>query len=160
MAAKKQSKSKKKLRRRLRLQEQASRAEFLEKIKRTSIATGREIRIDPPGQVKMSGVILDFAAPLLERFEHDTSAENLIALAVLAWNLSLVPEEKHGRRLDEMAEKLSLDGEASEEMNDIMEWLLDRKRKHFAEHARYIVDYRLYETDNQRGLQVVSTIAP
>jgi hypothetical protein len=45
---------KKKIRRRLKLQEQTSRAEFIEKIKKYPIARGKEFRIDPPDQAKMS----------------------------------------------------------------------------------------------------------
>jgi hypothetical protein len=95
MAVKKQSKSKKKERRRLKLQEQAERAKFLEKVKRHEMAAGKEILVDPPGQVKISEVLLDFAAPLLERFEHELSVKNIIAIAIFGWNLSLLPDEEH-----------------------------------------------------------------
>jgi hypothetical protein len=160
MAARKQSKSKKKVRRRIKLEEQASRAKFLEKIKKHAIAAGKEILVDPPGQVKMSGVLLDFAAPLLERFEPEVPTKNIIGVAVVAWNLSLIPEEDRKRSLDEMAGEMSLDAEGIKGMNDVMTWLIDRKKKHFAEHKRYIVDYRLSDLGDQRGLQVVSRVVP
>jgi hypothetical protein len=58
MAVKNQSKSKKKARRRLKLQEQAARAEPLERIKRNELLTEREIVKNPPEQARMSDVCL------------------------------------------------------------------------------------------------------
>jgi hypothetical protein len=95
MAAKKPSKSKKKLRRRLKLQQQAARAKLLKRIKKHEMAAGKEIRVDPSDQGKMSQMLLDFAAPLLERFESEVPVEKIIGTAILAWNLSLNPEEDH-----------------------------------------------------------------
>jgi hypothetical protein len=160
MAAKKQSKSKKKERRRLKLQEQAERTRFLEKVKRHEMAEGREILVDPPDQVKISKVVLDFAAPLLERFEQELPVKNLIAIAIFGWNLSLLPDEKHSEFLDKMAGTLSLDEEGVKEMEDIMKWLVDRRRKHFSEHRRRVLDYRLSDLGDRRNLQVVSVSVP
>lgn len=108
----------------------------------------------------MSEVLLDFAAPLLERCEPEIPAKNLMGVAIFAWNLSLIPEEEHGGFLDEMVGELSLDAEGVKVMKDVTKWLVDRKRKHFAEHKRYIVDYRLSELDDRRELQVVSIVDP
>jgi hypothetical protein len=156
MAARKQSKSKKEERRRLKLQEQAARAKFLERIKSNELVAGRKIVEDPPDQVKMSEVLLDFAAPLLERFEPEIPVKNIITIAIFGWNLSLLPEEEHSSFLDEMAGKLSLDKKGVEEMKDVMTWLVDRRRKHFAEHRRHVLDYRLSDLGDRRNLQVVS----
>jgi hypothetical protein len=92
----------------------------------------------------------------LERFEQELPVKNLIAIAIFGWNLSLLPDEKHSEFLDKMAGTLSLDEEGVKEMEDIMKWLVDRRRKHFAGHRRHVLDYRLSELGDQRNLQVVS----
>lgn len=142
------------------MQEQAERAKFLEMVKSNELLAGREIVENPPDQAKMSGVLLEFAAPLLERFEPEISAEKIIGVAIVAWNLSLLPEAEHSRLLDELAGKMSLNTEGVKEMNDAITWLVDRKRKHFTEHRRHILDYRVSDLGGQRNLQVVSTLVP
>ncbi|MEW6664413.1 MAG: hypothetical protein AB1512_04225 [Thermodesulfobacteriota bacterium] len=160
MAGRKQSKSKKKIRRKLKLQEQGERAKFLEKVRRQALFAGKKILVDPPNQVKISDVLLEFAAPLLERFEHEVPVTNIIAMAIMAWNLSLLPDEDHHKFINVMAGELSLDKRGLEEMNDVMKWLVDRKRRHFAEHRRHVVDYRVSDLGDQRQLQVVSISVP
>ncbi len=67
------------------------------------MAAGKEIVENPPDQVKMSEVLLDFAAPLLERFEPEIPVKNIITIAIFGWNLSLLPDDKHSEFLDQMA---------------------------------------------------------
>jgi hypothetical protein len=160
MATKKVCRSKKKLRRRLKLQEQASREKFLERIKRHSITAGKEILVAPPDQAKMSEVLLEFAAPLLDRFESEIPVNKIIGVAIIAWNLSMFPEEDYKRHLDEIAGKLSLDAKGVKGMIDVMGWLVDRKRRHFAQHKKHILDYRLSELDDRRSFQVISIAEP
>jgi hypothetical protein len=151
---------KKKIRRKIKHQEQAERAKFLERVKKHEFAAGREIVENPPDQVKISEVLLDFAAPLLERFETEVPVKNIIPMAIFAWNLALTRNEDHNKAINEMAKVLSLDEKGIEEMNNLMRWLVDRKRNHFAEHKRRILDYRLSDLGERYGLQVVSVSAP
>lgn len=160
MAAKKQGKSKKKARRRLRFQEQIKQAQFLERVKRHELAAGREILDAAPDRVKMSQVILDFVGPLLESLEPETSANKIIGVAILAWNLSLLPEEEHRDILDKMAGELAPGSKDVEQMKDVLAWLVDRRRRHFTQERRRVLDYRLSERGDQRSLQVVSVSDP
>jgi hypothetical protein len=45
-------------------------------------------------------------------------------------------------------------------MNDVMRWLVERKRRYFAEYRRRVLDYRLSDLGDRRGLQVVSISVP
>ncbi len=42
---------------------------------------------------------MDFAEPFLERFEPEVPVKNIIAMAIFAWNLALLPDEDHGDSL-------------------------------------------------------------
>ncbi len=80
---------KKKIRRRLKLEEQTSRAEFLEKVKRYPIAKGKEILVNPTDRDKMSQVLLDFVDPLLENFGSEIPVKKILGVGITAWNLRL-----------------------------------------------------------------------
>jgi hypothetical protein len=105
-------------------------------------------------------VLQDFAGPLLDRYESEIPVKKIIGTAIMAWNLSLIPEVDHSKFLDQATVDLSLDTEGVKVMNDIITWLIARKKKYFAEHKRYTMDYRLSELDGRRGLQVVSLDVP
>jgi len=137
MAAKKKTRSKKKLPREKRRLEQAKEKQFLEKTKRREETEGKKVLINPRDQIKMSEVIGDFAAPLLERFEPEASAKKLIPLAVFAWDLAMMPEEEHERFLDELMEGLGLDGVSASGMREVMYLLVDRKKKQFGKYIKY-----------------------
>ena len=93
---------------------------------------------------------------LLEHFEDEVPVNNVIPMAIFAWNLALIPDEEHSKSISEMAGILLLDKEGIEEMNDLMAWLVVRKRRYFPENRRRILDYRLSDLGDRRGLQVVS----
>jgi len=151
---------KKKTRRRLKLQEQTSRAEFLEKVKRYPIAKGKEILVNPTDRDKMSQVLLDFVDPLLENYGSEVPVKKIIGVGIMAWNLSLFPEGERRKLLVQVVEDLSPETEDVKAMHETMTWLIDRKMQYFDRHKRHILEFRLSDLGDRYGLQVFSLDVP
>jgi len=151
---------KKKIRRRLKLQEQASRAEFLEKVKRYPIAKGKEILVNPTDRDKMSQALLDFVDPLLENYGSEVPVKKILGVGIMAWNLSLFPEGERRKLLVQVVEALSSETEDVKAMHETMTWLIDRKKQYFGRHKRHILEFKLSDLGDRYNLQVVSLDVP
>lgn len=99
---------------------------------------------EPGGQVvssDLASVIVDYAEPLLQHCTTFAAREKALTYAVLAWNLSLeepVAQEQERQHLEEMVEA----GER-EQIHQLFDYLLQRKRELYADNRFYIVDYEL-----------------
>jgi hypothetical protein len=151
---------KKKIRRRLKLQEQTSRAEFLEKVKRYPIAKGKEILVNPTDRDKMSQVLLDFIDPLLENFGSEIPVKTVLGVGIMAWNLSLFSEGERRKLLVQVVKDLSPETEDVKAMYETITWLIDRKKQYFDRHKRHILEFRLSDFGHRYGLQVFSVDVP
>jgi hypothetical protein len=61
-----------------------------------------KILVEPKGQEKMSAVLEAFVEPYLELADTENGQQVLFHLAVLAWNASLLPEEKRQAMMDDV----------------------------------------------------------
>jgi len=114
---------------------------------------------DPAGPFAKAGavvtsdlapVIMEYASPLLQQCSDFASREKAISYAILAWNLSL---EKPGQQQEERRELLALiDPSEREQIDQLFDFLLQRKQQRFADNRFYIVDYELNQVGS--GLQI------
>jgi len=115
--------------------------------------------VEPRGVEKMSEVLEEFAAPLLAHVEDDESYRSAIAVAAIAWNLSIFPEaEQQTLFSEETPEWKNMEPAARREFKVILDDLVQRKNKHFADIDRLIIDYELTDTAYGFQLDVMSTI--
>lgn len=147
---------KKKIRRRLKLQEQAAQAEFLKRIKGSAAFKDREILINPSDRDKTSQALLDFVAPLLDDYGSEISVKKIIGVGIMAWNLSLMPEEGRRKAFIKGTADLSPSVQDLPMMQDFMTWLIARKKTYFDKYKRPILDYRLTDLGDRYNLQVVA----
>ena len=110
---------------------------------------------------KLSAVILDFARPLTETVDDD-QLEVAITLAVLCWNVALLPEDKQEQELRLIASTMAKDKPAgfADEMMSWTRWLLDRKKKLFGHDRRMVVNYTVENKGDDFHLYVASTPVP
>lgn len=120
----------------------------------------RPVVVEPPGVEKMSEVLKDFAKPLLDRCENNDSARTVISVAILAWNICLLPEEEQQAAVEEVfaASSRSPDREAAATARQDFSMLMDRKKRYFAHINRDIIDYQFTEQDGHIGFNVVSSL--
>lgn len=120
----------------------------------TGIITG------PKGEVKMSEVLKAFVEPYVDFARNRVQRERLISIAVIAWNLSLMPEDKRQTALDQSIEA-GLEGNdplVKQDIREMIDDLIARKLKLFAKNKRFIVDFQLQDTGKAFHLSVASTL--
>jgi uncharacterized membrane-anchored protein YjiN (DUF445 family) len=115
---------------------------------------------NPEGMDKMSEVLQVFVDPYLKSVTNSSQRETLFDIAVMAWNLSLTPENERQSLVEEMLEQLAQRGDllAQQEMREIIEELITRKLELFPDNRRLIVEFHLQETRNKFHLSVASTL--
>jgi hypothetical protein len=116
--------------------------------------------INPKGEVKMSEVIGAFVEPYLDFTEDWSEQEKLFHLAVIAWNLSLMPENERPALLDEFM-KVALKGNdplVQQDAREIIDEFIARKQQFFDKYKRFIVDFELEDAGNEFHISVASTL--
>lgn len=113
------------------------------------------------GADKLSAVILDFARPLTENVEDD-QFKTAITLAILCWNVALLPEDDQGREIGLLKTKMAKDMPAWW-VRDLEGWtrrLVDRKKKLFGHDRRMVMNYTITDEGDDFHLYVVSARVP
>lgn len=134
----------------------------------------------------MSEVLLEFLAPYRHEAQDDAALERLIALAVVAWNVSLLPESEQDGALRQLVTELSgrkrfvllrrsggivrnrngSDGgvqtsmESAEvtEQKAIVRRMIEQKLRSFPHNQRMIVGYQVHLSEKDIELVVESTV--
>ncbi|MBD2156163.1 hypothetical protein [Leptolyngbya sp. FACHB-16] len=117
--------------------------------------------INPKGEAKMSEVLEAFVEPYIGDHLTLNQRQSLFQIAVIAWNIPLLPEEEQQSAQDMIIQQLSdgRDPQFQLEVQEMVAELVERKRTQFAQHKRYIFDFELKETKDQFHLSVVSSMS-
>lgn len=140
---------------------QDSQKKLLQRVKERTVDTVKEIRYTPPNTEKMSEIIIDYAKPLLDAAKNEEEQKRAITIAVTIWNLSLLPEDGQSECIKEIANIIGTSdrgGTFSKNDNEILNYLIKRKKVLFSEINRMVVDYEFVETPDDFHLNIVSTI--
>ena len=121
---------------------------------------GTKLVAVPSGQVKMSQVLQDFVEPHMDLADTEEAYGKLLALAVVAWNASLLPEEEQQEMIDRVLEAgiSAGDDELRAGLKGIVNMLIARKRAYFSEYTRDIIDFEVTDTGEGYHLTVASTL--
>ena len=136
-----------------------SHAEMVHRRNQSSAFRDADVRMMPAGAQKMSQVILEFAGPLLDQAEGDAESRNAVALAVFAWNASLMPEDRRKDLVEEYTSDFARAGGDIAAIREVFSELIQRKEQVYADVQRLILDYRVRGPEGRRFLEVVSTTA-
>ncbi len=115
---------------------------------------------NPKGHARMSDVLERFVEPYEEDEMTLGQRQNLYGIAVIAWNLALLPEAKRRGALKKIIKEV-LSGEDllfQQETREIITEMVDRKDQLFADNQRYIVSYQLQDLGTEFHLSVASTL--
>ncbi|MCT7973656.1 hypothetical protein [Laspinema olomoucense] len=115
---------------------------------------------NPKGGVKMSEVLEEFVEPYLAFIDNSSERENLLKVAVTAWNLALIPENARQSRIDDFI-KVGFKGNdplAQQYTREILDELIARKLELFAKNTRFIIDFQLEDTGKEFHISVASTL--
>lgn len=148
-------------------EEKASQDKFrmIERIKRQSQSGDyqgivNDVIIDPEGYEKMSDIMNEFLEPYLETVKNISGYKTLIMMGIIAWNTSILPEEKQEEALELMTAEIfaKTPVEIHQDTRSIINQLIARKKKYFASIKRFIVDYTARETGKDYHLSIVSSV--
>lgn len=115
----------------------------------------------PKGEVKMSEVLEEFVEPYLDFAQNRNHREKLFSIAMVAWNLAIMPENERQPMIDQVL-KAGLKGNdplAQQDTREIIDELIARKQKFFAKNKRYIIDFQLQDAGKRFHLSVASTLS-
>lgn len=133
---------------------------FQQKFQANELFTRQKVLMQTGSGDKMSEVLRAFMEPYQEFASTRDAYERLITIAVVAWNAALLPRDERKGFIDEASKSIlaSAGTEAVEDFRGIVDELIKRKERLFANNRRYIIDYELSETKNDWHLSVVSTM--
>ncbi len=126
------------------------------KMQTEGFSEGREVIFHSSGEEKMSEVLLEFIKPYVDHADTEDAYRKLLVIAILAWNAAILPKEKRQEIVNKLLEEMRIP--EAKEFRSIIEILIERKLKHFAENKRLIVNYELTDLGDGRHLSVASTL--
>jgi hypothetical protein len=104
---------------------------------------------------KLSEVILQFCRPLLNNCPTLEEEEKLLNVAIISWNLGILPDEEAAKLKENMkAGLLPGDTDASKDMEEIIAYLVARKKREFASDLRIILNYNITTKGDNLHLDV------
>lgn len=105
-------------------------------------------RIPPnktPPDIKISEAILKLSEPLREQYREPHRVQAIISITVIAWNISLFPEEEQahvqGMLLNGLPKQLG--GEDVAVLLDCIDTLIERKNLYYLNVREYILTHNL-----------------
>lgn len=111
------------------------------------------------GEDQMSETLLAFADPALESTTGSESFNSALTLAVLAWNISLLPESKQGTILETRLQPLmALYSDRDQgTVKQIVQMLIQRRLQEYPGKQRFIVGFELDDEADPPRLTVTAS---
>ena len=123
--------------------------------------------LSPPPQqsspaIKISEAMLTLAEPLRARYREPHRLQAIIAIAVMAWNIALFPDEEHAHVQGMLLESLppQLSGEDVGVLVSTIDTLIARKRLLYPQVREYILTHQLSFVDDKVTLTVGTAPVP
>jgi hypothetical protein len=137
------------------------------KVAKRQRSTPSAQRFAPPPQqtrpaIKISEAILTLAEPLRAHYREPHRIQAIIALAVMAWNIALFPDDEQSHVQGMLLERLptQLGGEDVGVLLSTMDTLIARKTLLYPQVREYILTHQLTLVDNKVTLTVGTAPVP
>jgi hypothetical protein len=135
-------------------------SKLISKMEKQGLLEDTVVIHEPRGKEKMSEVLEEFAQPYLDLVDDSLEMQNkVIAMAVLAWNFTLLPRKERKAAVEDLVSSLaSQDEEMEEDTRQIVKEMIKRKKRYFRANKRFIMSYDLSKTKDGFYLSVASTL--
>ena len=114
--------------------------------------------LNPKGEISMSDAISQLIEPFRDDAPDYKSFSNLVTFACIAWNTSILPEDKQHEALGKMADVLPKKIEDRLEILNLLGELVRRKAKLFPNVSRMIVEHKVTNRGNDFHIAIASTM--
>ncbi|MEZ4631274.1 MAG: hypothetical protein R2880_11285 [Deinococcales bacterium] len=112
-----------------------------------------------PTEPKLSGVIIDYAEPLLESDEGDEDPQTVLRYAIVLWNLAFLNKDKAREKFLELF-RADTPSSVITNATNMFDMMYQRKQQYFADDKRTVIDFEISILANgDYHLQVASTLA-
>jgi hypothetical protein len=111
--------------------------------------------------VKMSEVLEHFVDPYSDDRLDKHGLEMLFSMGIMAWNIAMMPKETRVEMIEEALSSIIPTSDADDIAftKDLIEQMIDRKDKFFADNQRMIVNFELqYVSRGEYHISVASTM--
>ena len=111
-----------------------------------------------PSEIKISEAILGLSEPLRNKYKESHHLRGIISATVMAWNISLYPEDEQENVQDMLIDSLpeQMSGEDVATLLGCIDDLIARKKKYYPNVNDYIVKYDLSVSGDDITLTVGS----
>jgi len=116
-----------------------------------------EFKIEPPGEAKMSEIILGFARPLLDTAPSHRVKKDIIMMAVTAWNMCVIPKKNQKKVLKNFEKEEGIDEGEMAFLKSVLKMMSAYKKELYPNVNRYIFDFEFTETRDDMHLNIVSS---
>ena len=119
----------------------------------------QEVIVGPPNDgIKMSEVLEELVKPYREHAGTEEAYRNLLAVGVIVWNMTLLPEKERLSKLDEFL--LILPDDIREVGRETIKELMVRKERFFSQYSRMIINFEVADIGREWHLSVISMRDP
>ncbi len=130
---------------------------LLNRVRASQHFQNTQVMVNPTGTEKMSEVILRFAEPFKD--DDGLVPRAMLEMAIILWNASFMPSDMQRKAVEDLVNVFPRDdSEARREILRTAHRLLERKKQHFSDNKRMIMDCHITESAHSIHLDVVSTI--
>lgn len=113
---------------------------------------------NPKGEISISDAISKIIKPYKDDAPDYNSFNNLVTIACIAWNTSILPEEKRSEALQEMLKFFPGKLQDRLDMYALLTELIERKRKLFPSITRMIMEHKVTEQGKDFHIAIASTL--
>jgi len=107
------------------------------------------------GGNKLSDVITEFAGPLLEQRIRYDEKEKIVFFSIIVWNLCLAPKKESQELIKKIHNEMSQgDIQTIKDMDEMMNYLIERKKRLYKDDKRFIVSYNITKIKDGMNLEV------
>ena len=130
------------------------------KVRSSDILGDREVVFQTGLSEKMSEVLMAFVEPYQKYATTRDTFERLIAVAAVAWNVALASPEARRSLLDETSKSIEQSAGKEEAVvyRDLVNELIERKERYFANNKRLILGYEVTTEKGRFHLAVASSV--
>lgn len=160
MSRKKDEKRKKLSKAEKRLKRKSGQAILLDRVSKSDLIPKPNLVLQNYPVQKMSEVIISYAKPMLDAAGSYKNKKSALALAIIFWNLSFLPDQDRKEGIEKLLPNLCphANDEELQERRDFVSYFIQRKESLFPDNERLILDYEITDTTYGFHLDVVSTV--
>ena len=136
--------------------EKRTAGKFRSTLSKSELPEKTKFLYNPAGHIKMSEVLMEFIEPYEDMLNSEEDYRKIISTALVAWNAALLPEPERRAMVDQIIDEAF--SFAADDARLIIDELIRRKERHFAEIKRGMLSYELTMTKDGPHVSVMSTL--